>query len=92
VFLLEHDKAWGPVNLVTPETVPHSDLVARVASAIHRPHALKVPAFALRIAVGEFAQEIVNGVHVRPTVLESLGFKYSHPRVDDLARWIAQQV
>ncbi|MFD2839258.1 TIGR01777 family oxidoreductase [Populibacterium corticicola] len=92
VFLLEHDKAWGPVNLVAPQTVPHRELVAKVAGEIHRPHALKVPAFALRAVVGEFAQEIVNGVHVEPTVLESLGFEYSHPRVDALARWISQQV
>ncbi len=91
MFMLEHDKAWGPVNLVAPQTVPHAELVAQIARELHRPHALKVPPFALRLAVGEFAQEIVNGVHVLPTVLESLGFEYSHPRVEDLARWVGAQ-
>ncbi|KGM08406.1 epimerase, partial [Cellulomonas bogoriensis 69B4 = DSM 16987] len=50
----------GPVNLTAPEPAPHADVVRTVARALGRPAALRVPPFALRLAVGEFADDILS--------------------------------
>lgn len=41
-----------------------------------------VPAFALRLAVGEFAEEaILHGPRAIPTALEAAGYPFQHPTV-----------
>jgi NAD dependent epimerase/dehydratase family enzyme len=41
-----------------------------------------VPAWALRIAVGEFSQEILGSVRAVPSVLRESGFVHRHPTID----------
>ncbi len=50
--LLDVDSATGPVNFVAPETVTNATFAATLGHVLHRPSALAVPAWALRLAVG----------------------------------------
>lgn len=90
-FLLTEDRAWGPVNLVSPDTKTNAELTDAIGKALGKPTRFRVPAKALRAALGQFADEITNGVEVRPTVLKSFGFTYMHENVTELAEWIRQQ-
>ncbi|MFD7025529.1 TIGR01777 family oxidoreductase [Promicromonospora sukumoe] len=79
----------GPVNAVAPEPTTNRELTRALAEALHRPAALTVPRFALRIAVGQLAGELVASQRVVPAVLSRTGFAWTHAAPEEAARWVA---
>ena len=80
----------GPVNLVaTPAR--NEEVVAALARAYGRPARLRVPAFALRIALGDFSQEILGSVRAVPAALTASGFVHHHLDVETAAAWVREQ-
>jgi hypothetical protein len=61
----------GPINLVAG-SVRNADF----AAALGKPRWLGVPGFALRLAVGELAEPLLNGRRVTPARLLDLGFDW----------------
>jgi len=78
----------GPVNLCAPEPLRQKDLTARIAHALHRPSLLPAPSLALRIALGEFAADVLASVRMAPDRLQASGFAYQHATVDDATKWL----
>ena len=79
-FLL-HDGLQGPVNLTAPEPVTNADFTQAVGRALHRPTPFIVPAPALRLALGEFADEgALVSQRVLPDRLTEAGFTFAAPR------------
>lgn len=72
----------GAINLVTDST-RNADFSAALGHALHRPSWLPVPAFALKAAVGELAESILNGRKAVPSKLRELGFTWKHATLDD---------
>jgi uncharacterized protein len=87
-FLLEHDALSGPVNLTAPEPRRQLDVARAMASRLHRPALLPAPGFALRLVLGEFAQEVLASQRVLPQRLLDAGFSFAHPTLDDAAGWL----
>jgi hypothetical protein len=81
----------GPVNLVSPEPARNGDLIRAIAGALHRRALLPAPAFALRRALGEFADEILASRRVSPSALLSAGFTFTAPDVASGTAWLAGQ-
>jgi uncharacterized protein (TIGR01777 family) len=78
----------GAVNLVGPDPRPQGEVVRAVARELHRPAVLPVPRLALRLAVGEFADDILASQRVVPEVLLASGFSFVHADVPTAARWV----
>jgi uncharacterized protein (TIGR01777 family) len=79
-FLTENDQIRGPVNLVGPQQVTNAEFTRELASALGRPAPLAVPGFALRVVVGEFAEQgALIGQRALPKVLQQHGFRFTHP-------------
>lgn len=78
----------GAVNLVGPDPRPQGEVVRAVAAELRRPAFLKVPRFALRAAVGEFADDILASQRVVPEVLTGSGFSFRHGDLTAAARWV----
>ena len=78
----------GPVNLVGPAPVTNRDFTKALGRAVHRPTLpIPVPGVALRLAVGEFADEaILVGQRLAPAVLERSGFAFAHGDLDAALR------
>ncbi len=76
----------GPINLVAPGTVRNRELARALGAALHRPSWLPVPGFALRAAVGELADYLLEGRRAVPAALEQLGFHFSHPDLAEAVR------
>jgi len=76
----------GPFNMVAPEAARNRDLARALGAALHRPAWLPVPAFALRAAVGELAEYLLEGRRAVPAALERLGFHFSHPKLAEAVR------
>ena len=51
--------------------------------------ALTVPSFALRMVLGEFAEQITASQRVVPTALLEAGFTFRHPDVASVTGWLA---
>jgi uncharacterized protein (TIGR01777 family) len=75
---LADDRYTGPINLVTG-AVRNEELSRAIGKAMHRPSWLPVPAFALRAALGEFAEYLLHGRRMVPARLRELGFTWTRP-------------
>jgi len=75
---LDDARYTGPINLVT-DSARNADVAKAIGHQLHRPSWLPVPGFALEVAVGEFAEVLLNGRRVVPTRLRELGFTWKLP-------------
>ncbi len=72
----------GPVNVVAPEPVTNAEFTRALAAAVRRPAVLPVPAWAVRLAVGELADEtVLTSLRAVPRRLLDAGFGFEHDRV-----------
>jgi uncharacterized protein (TIGR01777 family) len=70
----------GPVNLVSPNPVTNVEFTATLADTLERPALLPVPAFALKLVFGEFAEEgMLASARVVPEKLLASGFRFRYP-------------
>ena len=78
----------GPVNLTGPEPLRNRDFTKVLAQEIHRPALLRVPAFALKIALGtELATgAVLASQRVIPKVLTESGFSFSSPTTTEIIK------
>jgi uncharacterized protein (TIGR01777 family) len=82
IALFEDERYRGPVNLTAPTPVTNAEVTAAMGRVLGRPTLLPVPSFALKVALGEFSQDVLGSQRVLPTVLESDGFTWSDPTID----------
>jgi uncharacterized protein (TIGR01777 family) len=78
-FLIDRRDLSGAVNLTSPDPVTNAALTREMGRALHRPTALPVPAFALRVILGEFSSEVLSSARVLPSVLTRAGFTWLQP-------------
>lgn len=70
----------GPVNLTAPNPVTNAEFTTALAHALRRPAALAVPKFALRAAMGEFADEgLLASQRILPAKLQESGYTFASP-------------
>jgi uncharacterized protein (TIGR01777 family) len=82
-FALETASLAGPVNVVAPNPVTNLQFTRALGRAVHRPALLRVPAFALRVALGEMARAtILRSQRVLPTRLSASGFDFEYPELE----------
>lgn len=89
-FLIDKDVS-GPVNLASAQPLRQREVVAALGRAAHRPTLLPAPAFALRLALGEFAGDILASARLLPAVLTAAGFTFEHPDFEAAAAWVLQR-
>lgn len=81
LWALDHDDLRGPVNVTAPEPVRFRDFAEALGRRLRRPSWLPVPAFALRLAIGQMAEVVVTGQRAVPAALLASGYAFKHPRV-----------
>jgi uncharacterized protein (TIGR01777 family) len=80
IFALRQSDLSGPVNMVAPEPVTNAEFTRELGRAVHRPALLPAPAFALRLAIGEMADEmLLASERVMPKRLIDAGFAFAYP-------------
>jgi len=85
-FLLTHP-VTGPVNMVGPHPTTNAELTKALASILHRPAPWIIPAFALKLVVGEAAVELVRGARVDAAALRDNGFEFKHSTITEALNW-----
>lgn len=87
LFLLDGDLT-GPVNLTGPAPARQRDVAAALGRSLHRPAFLPAPGFALRLALGEFAGDVLASQRVLPERLLADGFAHEHPTLERAVDWL----
>ena len=84
IFAVGTDGLSGAVNFTGPAPVTNAEFTAALGKAVNRPAPWPVPGFALRAAVGEFAQEgLLGGQRAIPAALERAGFEFHHRTIGE---------
>jgi uncharacterized protein (TIGR01777 family) len=88
VHAVEHEQLTGVVNGVAPHPVTNAQFTAELGRALHRPTIVPVPAFALRLALGEMSGILLASQRVAPERALANGFTFRWPELgpalDDL--------
>lgn len=87
VFLLENKNLSGTFNLTAPEPATYEQLCSLIARFMRRKSWLPVPPFALRVALGKMADELLlTSQRVVPKRLQESGFQFKFPSLTDALR------
>ena len=81
-YLMTSQASAGAYNLVAPDAVPNKVFVKAFAAALGRPCVLPLPAFAMRLALGEASTLLLEGQRVLPQKLQAAGFEFRFPTID----------
>ncbi len=91
-FLMEHEPLRGAFNLTAPQPVTMKEFCATLGKVLHRPSWMHVPAFILRLALGEMADGmLLSGQRVLPKRLLDAGFEFRYPEVEKALNVIADK-
>jgi hypothetical protein len=86
-YAIARESLAGPVNATAPNPVTNQEFTRALAAAVNRPALFPVPSFALRLAVGEMADEaLLASARVMPTRLLAAGFKFQFPELEPALR------
>jgi uncharacterized protein (TIGR01777 family) len=75
-FLVSHEDARGPYNACAPSPARNRDFARTLASVLHRPAFMPMPAVALRLLLGELSILLLGGQRARPDRLQEAGFTF----------------
>lgn len=81
LFAIDTPGFSGPFNVTAPTPVPMSTFAKELGRALHRPAFFRVPAFALRVVVGQGADVVLTGQNAVPKKLLEAGFSFCYPEL-----------
>lgn len=85
--IIAHEEITGPVNVLAPEPVSNRDFAMTLGRILRRPVFVRIPAWLLRLAMGEVAEAILAGdTLLRPGKLLASGFRFDHADLDGALR------
>jgi len=85
--LLLADTVVGPVNLVAPDPVSNREFTKTLGRVLRRPTILRLPAFAIRLGLGEVADELLlASTRAQPARLTASGYQFGYPTLEGALR------
>lgn len=78
LFAIDHDDFSGPFNATAPAPVTMNELATTLGEVLHRPSAMRAPAFALRMMLGDSAEVLLTGQRALPKKLLAAGYEFKH--------------
>lgn len=83
LYAIQNTEMTGVFNAVAPEPVTNKDLSLALMRALGKPPVLlPAPAFALRWAMGEMADVVLNSTKVSSRKMEQAGFQFQFGNLD----------
>jgi len=80
-FLLENQDARGAFNATAPNPVTMKEFCKTLGTVLHRPSWAPVPAFALRLLLGEMAEMLLTGQRVLPEKAQKMRYAFKYPNL-----------
>lgn len=89
IHLINSPRASGPYNLTAPEPATCEQLIKQLGRALNKPTLIPVPAFALKLAFREGAQELLLcSQKMSAERLLATGFVFNHPTLKGACEWV----
>jgi len=86
LFALDNPIVRGPLNCTAPNPVTHRSFMRTLATVLQRPLWLWMPAFVLRLGLGEMAQLLVDGQKVAPAKAIEAGYQFHFAALEPALR------
>lgn len=80
--MIEDQTLHGVYNATAPSPVNNSEFTQSLAHLLNRPALLPVPAWLLKLALGEMSCLILGSQRVMPERLLSIGFNFEYPELE----------
>jgi uncharacterized protein (TIGR01777 family) len=91
IHLINSPKASGAFNLTAPQPATCGQIVKSLAKKLKRPAIIPVPAFALKLILGEAATELLLcSQNMSAEKLLSTGFKFEHGQLESATSWVLE--
>ena len=79
----------GPVNVVAPNPVTNAEFTKALGRVLGRPTLFPLPEFAVRIALGEMAVNVLlASTRVQPAKLLTIGYPFRFPQLETALRHV----
>lgn len=76
----------GPLNAAAPNPVTNREMTKALGKALSRPTFLPAPKFALKLALGEFADSLLFSQRVIPKIPLDRGFEFQYETIEQAIR------
>jgi uncharacterized protein (TIGR01777 family) len=86
LFLLKNKQASGVFNLMSPQPVRNDEMGKIIGRILRRPYWFPVPAFALRLVLGEMSSIVLDSWRGVPARLNALDFQFKFPDIESAVR------
>lgn len=83
VFALENEGIAGPLNVTAPWPVTLRDFCATLGKVLKKPARAAVPAFVLKVLLGEMSAVLLEGQKAIPRKLLESGYAFKFPVLQD---------
>jgi uncharacterized protein (TIGR01777 family) len=83
---LADESLRGTVNAVVPQPATNREFTATLARVLRRPAVMPLPAFALRLALGEMGSLLLESARVVPQRLQEVGYRHQYPDLEEALR------
>ncbi|MFD0748673.1 TIGR01777 family oxidoreductase [Mucilaginibacter calamicampi] len=81
-FAIDHEELSGVFNMVAPEPVTNKQFTKAITKVLSRPFWLpNVPAFALKLALGEMATIVLGSTNASAKKIKAAGYSFSYPEL-----------
>ncbi|MEY3601726.1 MAG: hypothetical protein RL169_970 [Armatimonadota bacterium] len=78
---IDDDNWTGPVNTVAPGCATMKEIAVAIGRELRKPASLKVPAWALKLMLGEFADALLVSQRVSADRAKALGYTFAFPDI-----------
>jgi uncharacterized protein (TIGR01777 family) len=79
---IEHENFSGVYNMVAPNPVTNAQLVKAIAKQLHKPlWAPNVPAFLLKLLLGEMSTIVLGSTRASAQKIEDAGYRFKYPDI-----------
>lgn len=82
-FLLEQKGCEGIYNGTAPTPLAQAEFSACLAKVLRKSHFMRVPAFALKLMLGEMSEMLLKGQFVVPERFQAAGYQFQYPVLED---------
>ena len=87
-FCIDQPEVSGPINCCAPQPVRNMEFTQTMGEILHRPTLLPVPAWAVKLALGELGMVVLEGSRMVPGALLKHGFSFHYPDIHAALREI----
>lgn len=83
ILAINNSELKGAIDAVAPHPVTNKELTKTLGSLLHLPTLFPVPAFMLKIILGEMSSLLLNSCKITPEKIIQYGMIFDHPRITE---------